>query len=88
MHVVRVVVEFHFVEIGDICVNFIFGRGRDARRAVDLAFLPRLFREVARHEVVGFAFVHQIKGYRRELLARAALYEDDAIIFGNIQKIS
>ena len=86
MYVVRIVVEGDRFHVGDIGVGLILGGRNAARLAEDLAFLPRFFGEVARHHIVGFARVHQVEGHRRELLARAALHEEHAVLLGDVQK--
>ena len=88
MHVIRVVVERDFVHIGDIGIRFILGGSDFARIAVNLPFLPGFFGEVARNDVIRLARVHEVEWNRRKLLARAALYEEHAVIFGDVHQLA
>ena len=88
MHIVGVVVERDLVHVGNVSVRFILG-GRDlAGIAVDLTFLPCLFGEIARNDVVRLARVHEVERNRRKLLARAALYEEHAVILGDVHQFA
>ncbi len=88
VHIVRIVVEGDLLHVGDIRVSLVLGGGDAARFAEDLALLPRLFGEVARDHIVGFARVHQVQGHGGELLARAALHKEHAVIFGDVHQFA
>ncbi len=88
MNVVGIVVEGDLVHVGDIGIGLVFGGGDAAGFTEDLALLPCLFGEVARDDIVRLARVHQVEGNGGELLARAALHEQDAIAVGNVHQLA
>ena len=88
MHIVGVFAEGDLLHIGDIGVRLILGGSDACGVPVNFAFLEGFLREVARDDIVRLPLVHEVEGNSRELLARAALHEDDRIVVGDIQKLA
>ena len=88
MHIVGVLAEGDRGDVGDIGVRLVLA-GRHARRvAVDLALLPCLLGEVARHNIVRLPLVHEVEGDCCKLRARAALHKENGIVVGNVHEFT
>ena len=88
MHIVGVFAEGDALHVGDVGVRLILGRCDTRGVPVNFAFLEGFLGEIARDDIVRLPLVHEVEGNGCELLARAALHEDDRIVVGDIQKLA
>ena len=81
--IVRVLVDGQVGAVGDIGEGLVGGGGHRVGGAVHFGLLPCLFRPLAGDDVIGNPVFHQVHRHHGELLACAALHEQDLVIVGD-----
>ena len=74
--------------VGNVGERLVLAGGDGARVAVDLGFLEGLLRPRARDDVVRHAVLHEVHRHGSELLRRAALQEQHAVVVGDAHELA